>query len=214
VLLRSLGQATTEFANDCKRAGKVDGNRASRAEDQYLLKLSPDKREETESDWQSSPRVGSFCFESGREDWTSNSKRAVPINAQDARQSEAERAEAIKAVKGWAAADERTKNAVNAQNNLEMLAFTAKGELGTSEATERLSDQERTDLKTRAREAVEWFKANSKEGPRRPRTSARSSRSCWPWSRGEQPQRAGKCCRRGPGRRRRRAAVGDDGVNL
>jgi heat shock protein 5 len=93
------------------------------------------------------------------EDKTSNNKQSITINAQEARLSEEEREEAIRAAEDWVVEDERRRNAVNAKNNLDMLIDSAKKELGKADVKERLSAEERKELKKTVREAIEWLEA-------------------------------------------------------
>jgi heat shock protein 5 len=97
------------------------------------------------------------------EDKSSNNKESITINAQEARLSEEERLQAIRSSEEWAAADEKAKAAVNAKNNLEMVIYTAKRELGKDEVKERFSNDERKELKKAVREAGEWLDANPDE---------------------------------------------------
>jgi molecular chaperone DnaK (HSP70) len=97
------------------------------------------------------------------EDKASNNKETIVINAQEARLSEDEREEAIRNAEQWGAEDEKTRNSVNAKNNLEMLLHSAKRELGKDEVKERLSDDERKELKKSVREAEEWLESNPDE---------------------------------------------------
>jgi heat shock protein 5 len=93
------------------------------------------------------------------EDKTSNNKQSITINAQEARLSEEERDEAIRAAEDWVVEDERRRNAINAKNNLDMLIDSAKKELGKADVKERLSAEERKELKKTVREAIEWLEA-------------------------------------------------------
>ena len=93
----------------------------------------------------------------------SGNKESITINAQEARLSEDEREEAIKNAEQWAADDERQRASINAKNNLEMVIYTAKRELGKDEVKERLSDDERKELKKTVREAQDWLEANPEE---------------------------------------------------
>ena len=97
------------------------------------------------------------------ENKASNNKESITINAQEARLSEEEREEAIRAAEEWAAEDEKTKNSVQSRNNLEMLVYSAKANLGKDETKERLSDDERKEMKKTIREALEWMEANPDE---------------------------------------------------
>ena len=93
----------------------------------------------------------------------SGNKESITINAQEARLSEDEREEAIKNAEQWAADDERQRASINAKNNLEMIIYTAKRELGKDEVKERLSDDERKELKKTVRESQDWLEANPEE---------------------------------------------------
>jgi len=97
------------------------------------------------------------------ENKASNNKESITINAQEARLSEEEREEAIRAAEEWAAEDEKTKASVQSRNNLEMLVYSAKANLGKDETKERLSDDERKEIKKTIREALEWLEANPDE---------------------------------------------------
>jgi len=97
------------------------------------------------------------------ENKASNNKETITINAQEARLSEEEREEAIRAAEEWASEDEKTKMAVQSRNNLEMLIYTAKSNLGKDETKERLTDEERKELKKAIKEAIEWLESNPDE---------------------------------------------------
>jgi heat shock protein 5 len=97
------------------------------------------------------------------EDRTSNNKQSITINAQEARLNEEERQEAIKAAEEWAAEDDRARSAANAKNNLDQIVSVAKRDLGKDDVKERLSAEERKELKKTVKEASEWLEANPDE---------------------------------------------------
>ena len=92
-----------------------------------------------------------------------DNKESITINAQEARLSEDEREEAIRNAQDWVAEDEKTKAAVNAKNNLEQIVYSAKNNLGKDEVKERLSEEERKELKRIVRETIDWIESNSDE---------------------------------------------------
>ncbi|KAK8884449.1 Endoplasmic reticulum chaperone BiP [Tritrichomonas musculus] len=92
-----------------------------------------------------------------------DNKESITINAQEARLSEDEREEAIRNAQDWAQEDEKTKSSVQAKNNLEMLVYSAKTNLNKDEVKERLTDEERKELKKTVREAIDWIESNSEE---------------------------------------------------
>ncbi|KAH0790932.1 78 kDa glucose-regulated protein [Histomonas meleagridis] len=97
------------------------------------------------------------------EDMTSDNKESITINAQEARLSEDEREEAIRNAEEWAAEDERTRNSVNARNDLEMFVYQGKRALKKDEVKERLSEDERRELKRSVRETLDWIESNQDE---------------------------------------------------
>ena len=97
------------------------------------------------------------------EDRQSNNKRSIVINAEDMRLSDEDREQAIKNAEEWAAEDEKTKKAVVAKNNLEILVHTAKNNLGKDEIKERVGETERKELKNIIRDTLEWLEANQDE---------------------------------------------------
>ena len=79
------------------------------------------------------------------------------------RLSDEEREEAIRNAEQWAAEDEKTKRAVVAKNNLEILVHSAKNNLGRDEVKDLISESERKDMKNTIRETLEWLEANQDE---------------------------------------------------
>lgn len=97
------------------------------------------------------------------EDMTSDNKESITINAQEARLSEDEREEALRNAEEWAAEDEKTRQSVNARNDLEMLTYQGKRALKKDEVKARLSEDERQELKKSIRETLDWIESNQEE---------------------------------------------------
>ena len=97
------------------------------------------------------------------EDKESNNKESIIINPEDMRLSDEEREEAIRNAEQWAAEDEKTKRAVLAKNNLEIMVHSARNNLAKDEVKSSLSESERKELKNTIRETLEWLDANPDE---------------------------------------------------